>query len=266
MPYPLPPKALVGMVHTHALPSSPLAKKSVRALAEHAAAEARALVKAGFDAVLVENMHDAPYVAGRQHPAVTAAMTACALAVRDAIGTRPLGIQILSCGHLEALAVGLAAGGSFIRVENFVFAQVADEGLMPAAEAGPLLRERRNLGAEHIALFCDLDKKHASHAVTADVPLAEWAAAAEFFRADAVIVTGVATGRPADPDDLAAVRAATSLPLLVGSGVTPQNIAATFRDADAVIVGSSLKRGGRWDRDIDPARARALVAAADRAR
>ena len=34
-------------------------------------------------------------------------------------------------------------------------------------------------------------RKHASHAITADISLGETAAAAEFMRADAVIVTGL---------------------------------------------------------------------------
>lgn len=254
------------MVHVGALPSSPLAKKSIRRLAEEAAAEAKILAKAGFDAVLIENMHDAPYVTGRQDAAVTAGMTAAALAVREAIGAMPLGVQVLSCGHEEALAVCLAADGSFIRVENYVFSHVADEGLMASAEAGRLQRYRRAIGAEGVKLFCDLDKKHASHAITADLSLADQAEAAQFFRADGVIVTGLTTGKPTDPADLAAVRAATDLPMLVGSGVTPSNVAAMFEHADAVIVGSFIKRGGVWDRPIDPARAAAMIKAADKAR
>jgi membrane complex biogenesis BtpA family protein len=265
-PHGLRPRACIGMVHIGALPGTPIARKSVRRLADEAAAEARVLVKAGFDAVLIENMHDAPYVVGRQDPAVTAGLTACALAVREAIGERPLGVQVLSCGHEEALAICLAAGGSFIRVENYVFAHVADEGLMPTAEAGRLQRYRKSIGAEHVALFCDLDKKHASHAITADLSLADQAEAAQFFRADGVIVTGMTTGKPTDPDDLRAVREATDLPLLVGSGVTPANIAAMFAHADAVIIGSSIKRGGIWDRPVDPARAAAVIKAADKAR
>jgi membrane complex biogenesis BtpA family protein len=260
------PQVCIGMVHVGALPSSPLARKSIRRLADEAADEARKLARAGFDGVLIENMHDAPYVSGRQHPAVTAGMTAAACAVREAIGDRPLGVQVLSCGHEEAIAVCLAAEGSFIRVENYVFSHVADEGLMPTAEAGRLLRYRAALRAEHVRVFCDLDKKHASHAITADLTLADQAEAAQFFRADGVIVTGLTTGRPTDPQDLQAVRDATSLPLLVGSGVTPANIATMFKHADAVIIGSSIKRAGRWDNPVDPARAAAVIKAADRAR
>ncbi|HYD00254.1 MAG TPA: BtpA/SgcQ family protein, partial [Phycisphaerales bacterium] len=165
-------KALIGMVHVPALPGSPASKLAARQIAAHVAAEARLLAKTGFDALLLENMHDAPYLT-RHDPAVVAAMTAAGLAVRDAAPDLPMGVQVLAAGNREALAVALACGGTFIRCENFVFAHVADEGLMPTAEAGELLRYRRSIGAESVAVFADLKKKHASHAITGDVSLAE---------------------------------------------------------------------------------------------
>src|SRR6185295_17642379 len=108
----------------------------------------------------------------------------------------PLGVQVLAGANKEALAVAHAAGCQFIRAEGFVFAHVADEGLMPEADAGSLLRYRRAIGAEHIAVLADIKKKHSSHAITADVDLAETAKAAEFFGAEGVVVTGTATGEP----------------------------------------------------------------------
>jgi hypothetical protein len=129
-----------------------------------------------------------------------------------------------------------------------------------------LLRYRRSIGAEAVAIFADLKKKHASHAITADVSLAEACHAAEFFRADGVIVTGAHTGDPASEDDLATARSACELPVLVGSGVTPENIGSMFAHADGLIVGSSLKRGGHWAGPLDTKRCDAVVKAADKAR
>lgn len=40
-----------------------------------------------------------------------------------------------------------------------MYSHIADEGLMNAC-AGPLLRYRHNIGAEHIAIFTDIKKKH----------------------------------------------------------------------------------------------------------
>lgn len=258
-------KALIGMVHVPALPGTPASRLGMREIQAHVAAEAMLLAKAGFDALLLENMHDAPYVT-RHDPAVVAGMTAAGLAVREAAPDLPMGVQVLAAGNREALAVAHACGGAFIRCENFVFAHVADEGLMPTAEAGELLRYRRAIGAEGVAVFADLKKKHASHAITADVSLGEACHAAEFFRADGVIVTGAHTGDPASEDDLATARRACGLPVLVGSGVTPENAGAVFAHADGLIVGSSLKRGGHWAGPLDVKRCAALVKAADRVR
>lgn len=267
---PFRPKALIGMVHAQALPASPRGHLPVADIATQAAAEARILADAGFDALIVENMHDRPYIHGCHGPETTAAMTRIGLAVREAIDRAgrdiPLGVQILSGGNREALAVAHAIGARFIRAENFVFAHVADEGLLAEAEAGPLLRYRKQIGAEEILILADLKKKHASHAITADVPLADAAEAAEFFGADGLIVTGTSTGKPTRPEDVAEVRRATALPVLVGSGATPDSIPALFEHADALIVGSWYKHDGHWSNAPDPDRCRQLIEAANAAR
>ncbi|MFN0133924.1 MAG: BtpA/SgcQ family protein [Phycisphaerales bacterium] len=263
----LPPRALIGMVHVQALPGSPGARLSIDRIARLAADEAAVIADCGFNGIIVENMHDRPYVQPPHGPETVAAMTLAAHAVRFAAPKLALGIQVLSSGEREALAIALAVGGSFIRCENFVFAHVADEGLMDRAAAGPLLRYRRQIGAAGVRIMCDIKKKHASHALTGDVSLAEAVRAAEFFRADGVIVTGVATGRATSPADVREAREATTLPVLVGSGVTPEQVAPLFdAGADALIVGSSIKRAGKWDRPIDPARCRALARAVKAAR
>lgn len=258
--------ALIGMVHVQALPGTPRGKMGVEAIAAKAAAEASLLARSGFDAVMIENMHDTPYLMGTQPPEVVAAMTRVGMAVRAAAPKIPLGVQVLACGNKEAIAIAQAIGGDFIRAENFVFAHVADEGLMGRAEAGELLRYRRAIGAEGVKIFADIKKKHASHALTADVDVANAAQAAEFFGADGVIVTGVATGRPVDVDELAAVRRATKLPVLVGSGVTPASVPSLLKHADGLIVGSWYKRAGEWSNPPEGSRCRRLAAAVREAR
>ncbi len=266
-PSPLPAKALVGMVHVRALPGTPAHDgSSVAEIASIAREEARTLASLGFDALIIENMHDRPYVHGDAlGPETTAAMTRAGHEVAGAVEV-PLGVQILSGGNRQALAVAHAVGASFIRCENFVFAHVADEGLLAKAEAGELLRYRKSIGAEGVAVFCDVKKKHASHAITADVSLAESVHAAEFFGADGVIVTGASTGRATAPGDLAEARGATSLPVLVGSGVTPERTPALLEHADALIVGSALKQDGLWSNPLDAAACERMVAAVRAAR
>lgn len=253
------------MVHVGALPGTPRSARPIADLAATAAGEARLYARAGVDAILIENMHDAPYMNGRVGPEIVAAMTAVGAAVRASVAL-PLGVQILAAANAEALAVALAIGAQFVRVENFTYAHVADEGLMPVAAAGPLLRYRRAIGAAGVRIFADIKKKHASHALTADIDLSEAAVTAKFCGADGVIVTGAATGRAADPDDLRALHPGAALPVWVGSGVTAANLDQYWALADGFIVGSEFKRGGSWANAVDEARVRRFMAVVNRLR
>ena len=256
-------RAIVAMIHLQPLPGSPRAALSPREIARHAVEEARVLAAAGFDAILLENMHDAPYLMRDVGAEAIAAFTRAACEVRAAVDV-PLGVQVLAGANKAALAVALAAECSFVRAEGFVFAAVADEGVLAEADAGPLLRYRRALGgvAERIAIFCDIKKKHTANAITADTSLADHAHAAQFFGADGVIVTGNSTGVATPISDLSAARKACRLPVLAGSGATAASVREVLAVADAVIVGSDLKQDGVWWNALDPRRIEAFVRAA----
>jgi membrane complex biogenesis BtpA family protein len=253
-------KALVGMVHVAALPGTPRHKLPISDIIAHAVADAKMLTDAGFDALMIENMHDVPYVRRDVGPEIVSAMTMIGCAVRRATAL-PLGVQILAGANHQALAVAHACDAQFIRAEGFVFASVADEGLIEEADAPKLLRYRKMIGAEKIAILADIKKKHSSHAITADVNSGEMTKAAEFFGADGVIITGIATGQAIRIDDLGAARLATNLPLIVGSGVIPEKVVELFAYADALIVGSWYKREGAWSNPPDAKRCQDLVAA-----
>lgn len=256
---PLERPALIVMIHVQALPGTPRSALSVADICRQAVKEAALYDKAGVDAIAIENMHDVPYLKREVGPEIVSSMTAVAAAVREAT-TLPLGVQVLAGANRAALAVALAAEAQFVRCEGFVFGQVADEGLMEDADAGLLLRYRRAMGAEHIAVLADIKKKHAAHALTADVSIGATAKAATFFGADGVIATGSATGAAAAVDDLQAVVAAVDEPVFVGSGITVDNV-SQFTEADGLIVGSHLKHDGDWRNEPDLARVETLVQA-----
>jgi membrane complex biogenesis BtpA family protein len=249
------------MVHVGALPGTPATRSSVREIVAQAVGEARIYRDGGVDGIAIENMHDVPYLRGSVGPEITAAMTAVALAVKDASGL-PCGIQILAAANHEALAVAHAADLQFVRVEGYAFAHVADEGIIESSAAS-LLRFRRAIGGDRVQVWADVKKKHSAHAITADVGIGETAAAAEFMRADAVIVTGAATGLEASDADLHDVRRRCRLPLFIGSGVTTDNVAHYHPLADGFIVGSHFKREGRWSEPVDPRRVEQFMRALD---
>jgi len=252
-------RALVGVIHAQALPGTPACRLSIDAIAEQAVAEARIYADAGFHGLIIENTHDRPYVKGAAvGPEIVAALGVIGARVRQAVPL-PLGIQVLAGANRAAVAVAHACGASSVRVEGFVFAHVADEGFIEAS-AGDLLRYRRAIGAEDVLVFADIKKKHSAHAITADVDIVETAKAAEFFSVDGVVVSGVSTGSPADAAEVQAVSAAVSVPTVIGSGITPENI-ARYPGADAFIVGSAVKSDGLWSGALDAARTRAVVEA-----
>jgi len=256
------PRGLIGMIHVGALPGTPAQSRSLDDVSAQAVAEAQMLTEAGFDGVMIENMHDRPYLKRAVGPEIIAAMACIGQAVKAATAL-PLGVQVLAGANRAALAVALAAGGSFVRVEGALFAHVADEGWMDA-DAGELLRYRRQIGAERVAVFVDIKKKHSAHAVTADVDLVATARAAEFFLADGVVVTAGEAGQAAAPDEVEATARAIAIPTFVGSGVTPDNI-GDYPEATGLIVGSCLKEDGRWDGPMDASRLAAMKTAFDRA-
>jgi membrane complex biogenesis BtpA family protein len=252
-------KPVVGVIHVGALPGTPASELSVGALIELAAREAALYRVGGVDGLMVENMHDVPYLRGAVGPEIVAAMAVVARAVKSEAGL-PVGVQILAGANAEALAVAHAAGLDYIRAEGFSFAHVADEGLIQSS-AAELLRLRRKIGADGVRVWADVKKKHSSHAITADVPLGETAAAVEFMRADAVVVTGGVTGEPPRIEDVREAKSRCRLPVLLGSGVTAENVAEFFDDADGFIVGSYFKEGGLWSNTVDPSRVARLMGA-----
>src|SRR5262249_38799838 len=123
------PRALIGVVHAGALPGTPSSHQTLDQIVGIAAEEARIYAAAGFHGLILENTHHRPYLKGSAGPEIVAAMAVIGREIRR-VATLPLGIQVLAGANHAALAVALACGASFVRVEGFVFAHVADEGLI----------------------------------------------------------------------------------------------------------------------------------------
>jgi hypothetical protein len=249
---------LVGVVHLPPLPGSPRFAGSFGDVVASAARDAGALARAGFEAVILENYGDAPFVPEVVSPVTVAAMTACAIAAREAAPGVVLGINVLRNDAAAALAVAVAAGAGFVRVNVHTGARVTDQGLIQG-RAHETLRLRRALGAEHVRLFCDVDVKHS--APLGARPIGEEARdLADRGMADAVLVTGSGTGRGVASDDLAEVLSAVRAPVYVASGVTEATLDDVKR-AHGVIVGSCLRASGHAGDPVDEALARHFVEA-----
>lgn len=256
------PGPVIGVVHLLPLPGSPRYGGAMAPILARAVRDARAYARGGVDALVVENYGDAPFFKDALPPETVAALACCAAAVRDA-ARLPLGINALRNDARAALGVAAAVGAAFVRVNVHAGVSATDQGLVEG-KAAETLRARRLLGAP-VAILADVHVKHGQPLFAGSI-----ADAArdlhERAGADGIIVSGGATGAPTDLDDLRAVRAA--LPdafLLAGSGVRAETVATILGVADAVIVGTSLKRGSRTVAPVDPARVARFTRAARKA-
>ncbi len=255
------PKPVIGVIHVGALPGTPRNTQTMSELVTAARREAKLYRESGIDGLAIENMHDVPYLRGEVGPEIVAAMTAIAIEVKGEVKGEnhlPVGIQILAGANVEAMAVAHAAGLDFIRAEGYAYAHVADEGLIQAS-AARLLRYRRMIGATRVQVWADVKKKHSAHAITADVSLGTTAETVEFMGADCVIVTGNVTGEPPRPADVKEAKAHCRIPVILGSGISADNLSDFFYEADGFIVGSSFKVNGHWSNTIDPSRVERFI-------
>jgi len=251
------PKPVVGMLHVPPLPGSPRYSGDVAAVRAFVLRDAEALVEGGIHGLLLENFGDAPFWARRVPAATVAHMTALAAEVRRCFPV-PLGVNVLRNDGRSAVAVAHAAGAQFIRVNVLCGARLTDQGVVQGI-AAELLRDRATLGATTVKILADVDVKHS--APLAPRPLEEEAAeTVERGGADALVVSGPATGKPADASDLRRARlAAHGAPVFVGSGISAENIAQYADCADALIVGTWLKHDGAVGNPVDPGRVRTLL-------
>jgi membrane complex biogenesis BtpA family protein len=249
--------AVIGMVHVAALPGAPMYSGSMRAIVDAALRDARALRDGGCDAIAFENFGDRPFFKECAPAETVAALTRVIVEVVAAVGMM-FGVNVLRNDAPSAIAIAAATGAAFIRVNVHSGAMLTDQGIIEG-RAAETLRKRAAL-APDVLIFADHMVKHA-----APLAVIDEAQAAKDLRhrglADAVIISGAETGAEPDRGSFARVREALSdAPILIGSGLTESN-AGTFADADAAIVGTSIKIDGRMDAAVDPDRVKRLVAA-----
>lgn len=239
--FPEPP--LIACVHLLPLPGAPRYGGDPAAVYETAVEEAALFERHGVDGLIVENFRDVPFYPDRLPPETVAAMAVATARIVERAAV-PVGVNALRNDPLAALAIAAGAGAAFIRVNVHMGAAVSDQGILQG-EAHRTLRRREELGTKTL-IFADADVKHASPLGSRDLA-DEVTDLSERGLADAVIVSGTGTGAEASVSDLETARGATSLPVLVGSGATADNLDRMLAWADGCIVGSALKVGGRAD-------------------
>jgi membrane complex biogenesis BtpA family protein len=260
-------KAIIGMVHLLPLPGAPAYEGwSIDVIVERAVREAKIYEENEVDGVIVENMWDLPYYSGasRIPPEEIAAHAVVAREVVKSVSI-PVGITVIHNGGRVALGIAKAAGAKFIRVCLYTGAAVWDTGELDHGNAAELVRLRKHLYAEDIKFFVDVVKKHS--VVFPGIDLVTHAKWSDFYLADAIIVTGRMTGEPPTPEDVKLVKEVVGdTPVLVGSGLTPDNAEKLLKYADGAIVGTYFKVNGVVQNPVDPERVRRLMSVVKRLR
>lgn len=249
-------KPVIGVIHLLPLPTSPRWGSSLKEVINRAEQEATALAAGGVQGIIVENFFDAPFTKDRVDPAVVSAMSLVVHRVKQMVGI-PVGINVLRNDGHSAMAIASCVGAQFIRVNVLMGVMATDQGIIEG-DAYKLLRYRRELGTD-VKIFADVLVKHAQ---PISVPQISAAVHDTIHRglADAVILSGWATGNPPTTEDLKEAKLACgNTPLFVGSGATWENVPQLMQYADGVIVSSSLKRNGQIQQAIDPIRVSRFV-------
>ncbi len=249
--------AVIGMVHVSALPGAPLYAGSMQAVIEAAVRDTRALRDGGCDAIAFENFGDRPFFK-ESVPAETVAALTSVIVEAAAQTSLPFGVNVLRNDAASAVAIAAATGASFIRVNIHTGTMLADQGVIEG-RAAETLRSRARL-APGVLIFADHMVKHATPLVASD-EIHSAQDLRERGLADAIIVSGVATGAAPHRERFLALRnALPGVAILIGSGLTAEN-ADAFADADGAIVGTAMKIDGRVEAPVDPGRVARLVAA-----
>ncbi len=247
---------IIGVVHLLPLPTSARWGGSLSAIIDRAEQEAVALVSGGVNGIIIENFFDAPFPKSQVDPAVVSAMTTIVLRLMELVSI-PIGINVLRNDSLSGMAIATCTGAAFIRVNVLSGVMATDQGLIEGC-AHELLRYRRELGS-NVKIMADVLVKHASPIGSSDLTIAVQETI-ERGLADAVIVSGAATGTPPSLTDLHLAKAAAgNIPVIIGSGADCTNIATLMQAADGAIVSSSLKRQGKIENSIDPIRVSQFV-------
>jgi membrane complex biogenesis BtpA family protein len=249
----LPDKAIIACVHLRPTPGSPRYDGDVQAIYDAAIREATIFLSHGVDALIVENFNDGPFHPAAVPPATVAVIAAVTREVVR-LANVPVGVAVLRNDAQAALSAATATGASFVRVNVHVGAVLAAQGLV-TGQSHETLRLRRALLSD-TAIFADVRVKHS-------YPFAHPSLEAELHDvsscSDGVIVSGELTGVEADPVDLRTARRVASGPVLVGSGVTPDNLPRMYDLADGFIVGSYFKVDGLASQPVDEGRVEAFM-------
>ncbi len=256
----------------------------VKLLINRALQEVQLFWQNGIRCIEVENV-GAPYFIGNEIPLEELLiLLVVAKAIRATFPEVQMGVQVLSCGELEALPIAIACGAFFVRSEASIFTGFRPEG--ETNNRGNLAKfyylrnylntKKSNETAENKrfpVLWCDLQKKHTVF-VEELGNLKTWLNLALFQKLEGIVLTGAETGANISESDLGEARKSIDqtmekinnihggavnyeLPLVCGSGT---NFEMYKKYADFIIIGTALKKNNYWENAVEESKVKEIFA------
>ena len=248
-------KPFIGMVHLLPLPETPNFGGEIRPIIERALQDSKTLVDAGVDGIIIENFGDEPYLIGEPTTAQLALISAITNQIQAQVSI-PIGINVQFNAWQAEIALAYACQAQFIRVEVFVDTVVSAQGIVEPCSA-QITRYRQQLGADQVQIWADIQTKYTTNLLPQSIQ--QSAIDATNAGADAIIVTGGATGEVTPLDTVREVKDVTPLPVYVGSGTNAENAQEVFTVADGAIVGSAIKEAGQVRNPVSYERTQAFI-------
>lgn len=248
-------KPLIACIHLLPLPGSPLYDGNMINVYDKALEEVEIFKQYRIDGLIIENFRDKPFYPHKLPPETIAALAGIGREIVKNV-SMPVGINALRNDAGAALAIATAIEAQFIRVNVHMNAIVSEQGIIEG-NSHETLRLRANLRS-NVLIFADVGVKHAAPLASRGLVI-ETKDLSDRGLADGLIVSGELTGAETNPENLKIVKQNTSLPVFIGSGITPENIEKVYQTADGFIVGSYFKTNGLGNNFIDPKRVELLT-------
>ena len=255
-------KPIIAMLHLDALPGDPRFRRetSIQEIAAHAGADLEALQNGGVDGVLFSDEFSLPYQ--RTMDMVTPAAMAYVIGALRSELRVPFGVDAISDGG-ATLELAAAVGADFVR-GTFSGVYVGDGGLYNN-DFATLMRRKAALPLDSLKMLYFINPESDRNLDLR--PLQEIAASTIFkVHPDGLCISANAAGQDVDEELIAAVKSRNpEVAVLCNTGCRPDTIIRKLRVADAAVVGTYFKQGGKLENErlenvrVDAARVRMFM-------
>ena len=249
-------KPIIGCLHMMALPGTPFHDENVTLEDQiiRLKKDAKIFMDLGFDAVVFANEGDRPYL-NTVGPEIIACYTKIATEVSKDL-TIPYGCGVL-IDPIATLAVAKAIGAKFVRtyVSNSYVGSFGPQSYSPAE----IFRYRKQIGAEDVHVYTYFEP-HGGTCLDTRSTQEQIEAGFGLMPIAGMLIGGPHAGLPPEQAHFATIKKEfPTIPLILGSGSSKNNIKELLPHADGVIVGTSIKRDSYLYNEVDYDRAKEFM-------